>query len=320
MEACMKTRPVGITVLSISSWVGVAWMALLTGLSVWRPETHAALLRSLSPGGSGPADVHLGMGRLLPLYYLAMTAASAALALALWRLRNWARLVVLATVGLSLVGLIASTTRLGRGASAGAWALFLVRIGLCFWVGSYLMSRRVRAAFRTARPSPAPMSRRPLGLEIADRALEFVGLVLLGLGVTAWPLLVPLGWTALVLAFFSWVAEADGIAVPRPGRAHIKCWGCGETPLAFGVRHRNRAMLFIREEKAPGGGWSDAYTVCERPGDPGVDPRFELPLAPGSEWSARGQVPVASLAFEHHERVSYVQSASLDWALGAAGI
>ena len=42
------------------------------------------------------------------------------------------------------------------------------------------------------------------------------GWTLLVVGATAWPLGLPLGWTALGLAFFAWVAEADGIALPRP--------------------------------------------------------------------------------------------------------
>jgi len=58
---------------------------------------------------------------------------------------------------------------------------------------------------------------RGMGLWLADHGLAAGGLALLVLGATAWPLGLPLGWAALGLAFFAWVAEADGIPVPRLG-------------------------------------------------------------------------------------------------------
>ena len=100
--------------------------------------------------------------------------------------------------------------------------------------------------------------RRGMGLWLADHGLAAGGLALLVVGATTWPLALPLGWTALGLAFFAWVAEADGIAVPRPGRAVIRtrdcCW---ENPLAFAVRHGDAVLLFIRdEESAAVRGWT----------------------------------------------------------------
>jgi len=162
--------------------------------------------------------------------------------------------------------------------------------------------------------------RRGLGLWLADHGLAAGGLALVVLGATAWPLALPLGWTALGLAFFGWVAEADGIALPRPGRAVIRTQGCWETPLAFSVRHGDAALLFTRDEEPDRGGWSDSYTVRQRPDGADVDPRWELPLAPGSEWPLRGRTPVATLCFEHHGRVSYVTRGSLERALACAAV
>ena len=156
-------------------------------------------------------------------------------------------------------------------------------------------------------------------LRVVDCALPVGGLALIVLGWSAWPALT-LGWTALGLAFFAWVAEAEGIPVPRPGRAPILNCGCWETPLAFTVRHRGRLLLFTREEDPEQGGWSAGYAVRQRPCGGRVDPRCELPLALESEWKLRGRAPVASLRFEHHERVCYVQRASLERALASAGI
>jgi hypothetical protein len=171
------------------------------------------------------------------------------------------------------------------------------------------------------------MKAQPLGITIlstpfwvADHVLAAGGLVLVVLGLTAWPLALPLGWAALGLAFFAWVAEADGIALPRPGRMPIRTYGCWDTPLAFTVRRRRAVLLFTREEDLERGGWSDTYTVRQRPDGDGFDPKFELPLAPTNDWSLRGQTPVANLRFEHHERVCYVQRGSLERALVSAGI
>jgi len=160
--------------------------------------------------------------------------------------------------------------------------------------------------------------RRGMGLWLADHGLAAGGLALVLLGATAWPIALPLGWTALVLAFFAGVAEADGIALPRPGRAVIRPYGCWETPLAFAVRHGDAALLFTRDEEPDRGGWSDSYTVRQRPDGADVDPRWELPLAAGSEWSLRGRTLVATLCFEQHGRVSYVTRGSLERALSRA--
>jgi hypothetical protein len=159
---------------------------------------------------------------------------------------------------------------------------------------------------------------RGVGLWLADHGLAAGGLALLVLGATAWPLALPLGWTALGLAFFAWVAETDGIAVPRPGRAVIRTYGCWETPLAFTVRHGDAVLLFTRDEEPDRGAWSDTYTVRQRPDGADVDPRWELPLASASEWSLRGRTLVTNLRFEHHERVSYVTRGSLECSLACA--
>lgn len=161
---------------------------------------------------------------------------------------------------------------------------------------------------------------RGMGLWLADHGLAVGGLALLLVGATAWPLALPLGWAALGLAFFAWVAETDGVALPRPGRVAIRTCGCWDTPLAFTVRRGDRVLFFVREDDPERGGWSDAYTVRDRPNGVDFEPCFELPLGPRSEWSLRGRTPVASLRFEHHERVSYVTRESLERSLALAAV
>lgn len=148
---------------------------------------------------------------------------------------------------------------------------------------------------------------------------RLVGVTLISLlaaGLYAGPVVAGFGWLALVLAFFAWVAEADGIALPRPGCLAIRTTGCWETPLAFTVRHRDRVFLFARED-APDGGWAEEYTIRQRSRD--ADARWALPIAEADGWSICGRAPVGLLGFEHHGRVSYVHRRSLDQALSAAG-
>jgi hypothetical protein len=134
----------------------------------------------------------------------------------------------------------------------------------------------------------------------------------------------PLSWAALAIAFFAWVAEADGYAVPRPGRVAIQLimpGGGFDIPLAFKVGRGERVLFFVCEEDPERGGWSDVYTVLDRPmGTDGIYPFYELPPATRSGWSLRGRVPVDDLRFEHHERSTYVTRGSLERSLSAAGL
>jgi hypothetical protein len=162
---------------------------------------------------------------------------------------------------------------------------------------------------------------RQWGFWLADHGLAMGGLALLAVGAaTSWWAM-SLGWAALAIAFFAWVAEADGFAVPRPGRVAIRTGGGFDIPLAFTVRRGERVLFFVREDDPERGGWSDVYTVRDRPkGTDGFEPCYELPPATRSGWSLRGRVPVDDLRFEHHERRSYVTRGSLERSLSAAGV
>jgi hypothetical protein len=130
-----------------------------------------------------------------------------------------------------------------------------------------------------------------------------------------------LGWAALAIAFFAWVAEADGLlALPRLGRVAIRTGGL-DIPLAFSVRRGERVLLFVCEEDPERGVWSDVYTVLDRPkGTDGFEPCYSLPPPSLGGWSLRGRVPVDDLRFEHHERSTYVTRGSLERSLSAAGL
>jgi hypothetical protein len=200
------------------------------------------------------------------------------------------------------------------GGSPGVWRLMARTVLDVVASAPPLWAHRVEEAMEGASVG------RGMGLWLADHGLPAGGLALLALGATAWPPGLPLGWAALGLAFFAWVAEADGLAVPRPGRVAIRTCGCWETPLAFTVRRGDRVLFFVREEDPEQGGWSDVYTVRDRPNGADFQPCFELPLGRESEWSLRGRTPIATLRFEHHQRVSYVTRESLERSLSGAGV
>jgi hypothetical protein len=151
-----------------------------------------------------------------------------------------------------------------------------------------------------------------------DHAPHGLGLALLLVGSSIAPAALPFAWTALGLALFAWLAEAEGFALPRPGRTPIAAYGCFEVPLAFAVRHRGRWLLLSRDEDPVDGGWAAEYCVralrgLDSAGLRGVRGAFPAP----QEWTAPvvARVPAAALRFEHRERASYVVTASLARAL-----
>ena len=144
----MKPRPLGITIMAVLLFVNVATYAVLAALSLLNTQALTAILRVLSPGGSGPAGVHLGMGKFLPVYYVFSMVLVGWVAMGFWKLWNWSRILVLAMIGLSLVFLLGTEIAVASSGSAAAITLFLVRLGLCLLVGWYLLSRNIRNAFR----------------------------------------------------------------------------------------------------------------------------------------------------------------------------
>jgi len=146
----MKTRPVGITILALLFFLNVAVYVVFAALAVFDHNALAAVLHTLSPSGAGPETIHGSMGRMQPFYYSAMAVLTGAMAVGFWRLHNWARLVMLGMIALSLVLMLGEVRPLLAAPSTGGIALTLVRLVLsAFWVW-YLLRRTVRKAFQPA--------------------------------------------------------------------------------------------------------------------------------------------------------------------------
>lgn len=149
----MRNRPLGITIASLLTFVATAQYVVLFALMFINSAAVFAYLHALSPGGSGPEKIHLAMGRFEAPYYAAMALLTGVIGYGFWKLWNWTRVVILVMTGISLAGVLLTIPSLAHSGSAGAWALWAVRIVLCVLWGWYLMRRRVREAFH--RPAPA---------------------------------------------------------------------------------------------------------------------------------------------------------------------
>ena len=151
----MKARPKGITILAVLLALNVALFVALAALAIFSGSSLMAFLHALSPSGAGPEAIHTAMGGLLPLYYGVMAGVTAALALGFWRLWNWARIVLLGIIVLSLVLMVTEVRPLLNEPTAGAIILTLVRVALSvLWVW-YLLCRPVRDAFHQSRDKGA---------------------------------------------------------------------------------------------------------------------------------------------------------------------
>jgi len=144
----MKTRPIGVTIFALLFGLNLVFYMVLAALAAFNHSTLVAILHTLSPSGAGPEAIHTGMGRIQPVYYSVMAVLTGALAVGFWRLHNWARLVVLGMIELSLLLMVSQIRPLLTAPTAGAIVLTLARIAvsvLCLW---YLFRRPVREAFR----------------------------------------------------------------------------------------------------------------------------------------------------------------------------
>jgi hypothetical protein len=154
----MKTRPLGITILSWLFGLNTVFYVAFVAMALFAPGTLVAIRHTLSPSGAGPEAIHAAMGRAQPFYYSLMAVLTGAMTVAFWRLRNWARIVMLALIALSLLLMTTEVRPLLAAPTAAAIGLTLARIGLSlFWVW-YLFRPAVQAAFQ--RP---PITRTALG-------------------------------------------------------------------------------------------------------------------------------------------------------------
>ncbi|MGA7275569.1 MAG: hypothetical protein WCC03_19815 [Candidatus Acidiferrales bacterium] len=151
----MKSRPVGIVLFAILYLLNAAFYGYLTVLGFFARDKLAAFLNtSTSPAGVGPSGL-LSLGNLLPFYFVAMAAVTLVLAFGMWRLKNWARIVTMLLIGISLLDAAFMLLKTFAHFVAADFARLLVATTIGIVVLWYLNLKAVRASFSgdPAKPS-----------------------------------------------------------------------------------------------------------------------------------------------------------------------
>lgn len=143
----MKPRPVGIVLFAILYLLNAAFYIYLVVLGIFTRGKLAAFLNSsTSPAGAGPSAL-LHLGNFLPFYFAAMAAITTVLAFGMWRLKNWARIVTMLLVGISLLDAAFMLFKTFARFVAADFARLLVATMIGIVVLWYLNRKTVRASF-----------------------------------------------------------------------------------------------------------------------------------------------------------------------------
>lgn len=143
----MKGRPLGVSILVVLLFLNIASYVFLIVLSIRNPEQLRSLLESMMPGaGIGPGSL-MRLGAFVPVYFLGMAILTGLVARGLWRLKNWARIVVMVLAAISAVLGIVELIGGFSGANRMGLTGTVARIGLSVAVAWYLNSAKVRDAF-----------------------------------------------------------------------------------------------------------------------------------------------------------------------------
>jgi hypothetical protein len=150
----VKPRPLGVTILAVLLFLNVGTYGALIVMAIHSPDQLAVLLQGMMPGSSvGPSPL-LQLGAFLPVFFLAIAIFMGLLGRGLWRLKNWARIVVLFLVVASAAIGIVEVARNLSGMDATAWISAIAQIAISVLVALYLSSAKVRAAFGKAPRAP----------------------------------------------------------------------------------------------------------------------------------------------------------------------
>lgn len=141
-------RPVGVTILAVLYFLGAVF-CLLGGIGMMMGGgMMATLLTQQGQGSGGAAGLMAGLGAALGVVILIFAALDALLGWGLWKLKNWARIITIVlmviSIGLQLFGLV------GILAHFNLFSLILsvVFIAIYAWIVWYLLQPNVKAAFQ----------------------------------------------------------------------------------------------------------------------------------------------------------------------------
>ncbi len=139
-------RPTGVTVLAVLNFLGAGLYALLAVL-FFLIGAGGAASGVMDEMGGGAAAFLLGLGAAVGVILLIFAAIGLAIGIGMWKLRNWARIVTIVLVGLSLllgvIGLLGSLIAFEL-VSLIIQAIF---VALYAWIIWYLFQPHVKQAF-----------------------------------------------------------------------------------------------------------------------------------------------------------------------------
>ena len=141
-------RPVGVTILAVLYFLGAVF-CLLGGIGMMMGGgMMATLLNQQGQGSGGAAGLMAGLGAAFGVVILIFAALDALLGWGLWKLKNWARIITIVlmviSIGLQLFGLV------GILAHFNLFSLILtvVFVAIYAWIVWYLLQPNVKAAFQ----------------------------------------------------------------------------------------------------------------------------------------------------------------------------
>jgi hypothetical protein len=142
-------RPVGVTILAVLDFIGAAF-CLLGGIAMIAGGGFMATMMSQQggQGSAGAAGVLAGMGAVAGVFIIIVGGVSALVGFGLWKLKNWARIVSIVLLGISiamqllqLLGVLAHFNLF-----AFVWIAFWTAVdAFIIW---YLLKPEVKAAFQ----------------------------------------------------------------------------------------------------------------------------------------------------------------------------
>ncbi len=142
-------RPVGVTILAILNFIGAAF-CLLGGIAMIAGGGFMATMMSQQggQGSAGAAGVLAGLGAVAGVFIIIIGGVSALVGFGLWKLKNWARIVSIVLLGISIA--MQALQLLGVLAHFNLFAL----VWTAFWIAVdafiiwYLLKPEVKAAFQ----------------------------------------------------------------------------------------------------------------------------------------------------------------------------
>jgi hypothetical protein len=146
----MKSRPVGITILAVLGFISVVFYLAMTVIALVKPEQIGALLMGMTGNNGLNVSPPQALGGILAAYCVVTALITAALSWGLWTLKNWARIVCMVLIAISVLGGAVQVSMSFSNASVVGTVFGIARIIVAILIFIYLNSPGVRSAFQPA--------------------------------------------------------------------------------------------------------------------------------------------------------------------------